>query len=141
MPRGCEVTEIQFKGDRLYFLKSGSRSIFECSKQGRIEETYNRRYSSSGPVCFERKISQIIPCLQANSMIACSAGMLFIGQTVHECSYEDVVTQNFQSMKSINLRGNPADDGGFEVRGMCLDESSQRLIVVLHSKDNMLRIF
>ena len=51
------------------------------------------------------------------------------------------IQRSFRVLSSLLTQHNPADDGRFEVRGITADESTQRIIVVFHSKDNMLQIY
>ena len=47
----------------------------------------------------------------------------------------------YAKLKSFGVTASTADDGVLEIRGMALDKSTQRLIIVLYSKDRMLQIF
>ena len=47
----------------------------------------------------------------------------------------------YKELKSFRVTAITADDGDLEIRGMALDKSTQRLIIVLYSKDRMLQIF
>ena len=50
-------------------------------------------------------------------------------------------SKNYRHLNRFKIQDNPADDGCFEIRGITADTSTQKLIVVSHSKNNMLQIY
>ena len=48
---------------------------------------------------------------------------------------------SYREFKSLPVTASTADFGSLEIRGMALDKSTQKLIIVLYSKDRMLQIF
>ena len=52
------------------------------------------------------------------------------------------MSESFKILKSLRINPKmPANDGGLEVRGITTDLSRQKIILVLHSKENMLQIY
>ena len=136
------IADLQVTGDGVYLLFAITLSIL--SKQ-------------SGTVIklFQLKYREVPPFPSAMYIYTNS---FFILNGVHENKInviqesdkpEDIVYHTdrtniqkyFKVLSSLLIQHNPADDGRFEVRGITADESTQKIIVVFHSKDNMLQIY
>ena len=60
---------------------------------------------------------------------------------IQDSFFNKYSSRSFNTLSSFSIKPNPADDGCFAIRGITVDESTQKIIVVCYSKDNMLQIY
>ena len=128
-----KIVDLQVTKERLYLLCP--KVLYVLTKQHGAE---------INSFCFSQHNSPIY-----SSAIYIDAKPFFIVNGVHGNSYISILEQDTTSrsknstrrLSSFKIQDNPADDGCFEIRGITADTSTQKLIVVSHSKNNMLQIY
>ena len=135
------IVDFQVKDDFVYILSlDGIPTVYVMQK---ISGILRRRFSLSQR--YEDSINGI--CLDKSSFIIVSFKNNYIQvleENVNETRRMNTFgsSEKFKILKVLTTKpSTPADDGGLEVRGITTDLTTQKMIVVRHSKDNMLQIY
>ena len=121
--------DVHYIGDKMYTLQRDNYTNVNVSKRG--DDIRTIYYYPAGS-------AQQIIISELNESHAIS----YYG-TSFKISMEQLTrgSQCYEELKSFTVTASIANDGVLEIRGMALDKSTQRLIIVLYSKDRMLQIF
>ena len=128
-----KIVDLQITKERLYLLSL--KVLYVLTKQ------YGAQINS---FFFSQHYSQIY-----STSIYIDTKPFFIVSGASGSSYISILEQDTtqrsnnstRHLSSFKIEDTPADDGCFEIRGITADTSTQKLIVVSHSKNNMLQIY
>ena len=123
-----QFTDVQFIGDRMYTLQSDG--LVAVSKRVDNHFTLHSLGNAQQIIFSELHESHVISWCGATLKIS----ILHPRQSIQTYPW-------YKAFKLLPVTASTADFGSLEIRGMALDKSTQRLIIVLYSKDRMLQIF
>ena len=135
------IVDFQVKDDFVYVLSHSSPSsapiVFVMQKfSGILRRRFSlsQRYDGINGLCLDYyKSSFIIIVSSKNNYIQ-------VSEEIYPPTFG--FSEKFKILKFLTTKpSTPADDGGLEVRGITTDLTTQKIIVVQYSKDNMLQIY
>ena len=125
-----QFKDVQFIGDKMYRLDNINDYVIVSKKVGDDIRTITSLGNPKQIIISELNESHVISYYGTTLKISKEEPNLYFEKQYY-----------YAELKSFGLTASGADDGVLEIRGMALDKSTQRLIIVLYSKDRMLQIF
>ena len=130
------IVDFQLKDDLVYILfEQGTVSVMQ-----KLSGILKRRFY------FSQRYNANRMCLIESPFIIITSNnsVQVIEEDVEKSTQVNTrfMSESFKILKSLRINPKmPANDGGLEVRGITTDLSRQKIILVLHSKENMLQIY